>query len=48
MTSYFMQKSAFLHTSISFVETKSFCQCDSDDLKDICVIVIVTFSETDK
>ena len=36
------------HTSISFLVTKSLCQCDSDDSENIYVVVIVTFSETDR
>ena len=43
-----MQRFVFLHASISFLETKFFCQYDSDDFEDICVIVVVTFSETNR
>ena len=45
---HFIHKSAALHVFILFFEMKSLFQCASDDSENVYVIVIVTFSETDK
>ena len=48
MISYLMQRFAFLCTSILFLVMKFLCQCDNNDSEKIYVIVMITFSETDK
>ena len=48
ITSHFIHKSAVLCVSISFFKMKSLFQCASDDSENIYIIVIVTFSETDR
>ena len=47
-TSHFIHKSAALHASISFFRMKSLFQHASDDSENVYVIIIVTFSETDR
>ena len=48
ITSHFIYKSAVLYVSISFFEMKSLFQCASDDSENIYIVVVVTFSETDR
>ena len=48
MTSHFIHRSAALHASILFFRMKSLFQHASDDSENVYVIVVVTFSETDK
>ena len=47
-TSHFIHKSAALYVSILFFGTKSLFQHASDDSEDVCIIVVVIFSETDR
>ena len=48
ITSHFIHRSAVLHAFILFFEMKSLFQCASDDSENVYIIVIVTFSETDR
>ena len=48
ITLHFIHKSAALHVSISFFEMKSLFQHASDDSENIYIVIIVTFSGTDR
>ena len=48
MTSHFKQRSAAFCASISAFRIKFLSQCTDDNSEKVCVIVVITFSETER
>ena len=48
ITSHFIHRSAALHVSISSFEMKSLFQHASDSSENVYIVIVVTFSETDR